>query len=74
MSWMVIKTLLSSTDLIKEQEDWWSLDEENEIFSRNLHDKTCLFANSIQINILDGPQDTPVLHRSNYKAEGWMES
>ena len=41
MSWMVIKTLLSSTDPITEQEDRCSLDEENERFSRNLFDKTC---------------------------------
>ena len=39
---MVIKTLLSSTDPITEQEDGCSLDEENERFSRNitLLDKT----------------------------------
>ena len=38
---MVIKTLLSSTDPIIEQEDGYSLDEENERFSGNLLDKTC---------------------------------
>ena len=38
MSWMVIKTLLSSTDPITEQEDGCSLDENNE-FLRNLLDK-----------------------------------
>ena len=38
---MVIKTLLSSTDPIIEQEDGYSLDEENERFLGNLLDKTC---------------------------------
>jgi len=38
---MVIKTLLSSTDPITEQEDRCSLDEENERFSENLLYKTC---------------------------------
>ena len=40
-SWKVIKTLLSSTDPITEQEDGCSLDEENERLSRNLLYKTC---------------------------------
>ena len=75
MSWMVIKTLLSSTDLIKEQEDWWSLDEENEIFSRNLHDKTCSkIRYTIEINVIDGHQDTSVFHRSNYWARRRVQS
>jgi len=40
MSWMIIKTLLSSTDPITEQEDGCSLDEENEIFPWNFLNKT----------------------------------
>ena len=66
MSWMVIKTLLSSTDPIIEQEDGYSLDEENERFSGNLLDKTCSkIRYTIEINVIDGHQDTFVLNRSN---------
>ena len=72
---MVIKSLLSSTDPITEQEDRCSLDEENVRFSRNLLDKILLkITYTIEINIMDGHQDTPVLHRSNYRARGWVQS
>ena len=30
--------------------------------------------NSIEINVMDGHQDTPVLHRSNYRARGRVQS
>ena len=72
---MVIKTLLSSKDPITEQEDGCSLDEENERFSRNLLDKILLkITYTIEIDVMDGHQDTPVLHRSNYRARGQVQS
>ena len=38
---MVVKTPLSSTDPIKEQEDGWSLDLENVLLQRVALDKSC---------------------------------